>query len=157
MGDCFPPPPAICQTSGPIIYPKMSFYSPGLQLSGYIAKLYVKATDDVTDRIKCQFCDYPSLSASPGKAAVSNWNKADGTTWIMSGILLSIPLTLCDLVSNQCHPRSKKMKLKFWVWMVWSMFLGQIFVRKAKNDPRFFEYPKADRNEKSEMCLNPRK
>ena len=65
------PPVAICQTTGPILDPKTTFDSSGLELSEYIAKCYLSATDHVTDRVKGQIFDHLLLLASPGKAAVS--------------------------------------------------------------------------------------
>ena len=65
------PPPAICQTNGPILDPKTAFDSSGLELSEYVAKFYLSLTDDFTGRDICQFFEYLSLLASPGKAAVS--------------------------------------------------------------------------------------
>ena len=89
--------------------------------------------------------------ASSDKAAISNWNTANVMTWIMSGILLSVLQSLFWTVSNQCHPRSRGQKmsyLKFWVWVVWCMFLDQIFVMDAKNDrSRLFERSKSGKNE----------
>ena len=35
------PPPAICQTTGPILYPKTAFDSFGLELSEFVAKCYL--------------------------------------------------------------------------------------------------------------------
>ena len=49
---------AICQTTGPIIYPKMAFDSPNLGLVEYVVNLYLDAIDDVTGPVKvnCFFC-----------------------------------------------------------------------------------------------------
>ena len=51
----FRPPPAICQTNGPILDPKTAFDSSGLEISEYVAKFYLNVTDEVTDRVKCIF------------------------------------------------------------------------------------------------------
>ena len=104
-GGRFDHPPAICQINGPILDLKTSFDSSRLELSEYVAKFYMSVTDDVTSRVNGQTFEYLSLLASPGKAAVSDWNKADGTKWIMSERLLSTLLSLCDLVPSQGHPR----------------------------------------------------
>ena len=48
---------------------------------------------------------YLSLLVSPGKATVSNWNKADGTTWIASGKILR---TLLSLLRPCAKTRSPK-------------------------------------------------
>ena len=54
--------------------------------------------------------------------------------------------------------RVKRWNVKFWVWVVWYMFWGKIFVKKAKMTlEHFFERPKSDKNWKSEKCRNPRK
>ena len=63
---------AICQTTGPILDPNTEFDSPGHELSEYVAKVYLKDTDDATGRVKGYIFNYLSLLASPGKAAVSN-------------------------------------------------------------------------------------
>ena len=47
-------PRAICQTTGPILDPKMAFDSTGLELSEYPAKFCLKVADDVTG-VKEQF------------------------------------------------------------------------------------------------------
>ena len=44
-------------------------------------------------------------------------------------------VTLCQVNVIQGQ-EVKKWHLKLWVWVVWYMFLGQIFVKNAKNDPR---------------------
>ena len=64
-------PRAICQTTGPILDPKMAFDSTGLELSEYVAKFYPTATDDVTG-VKGQIFDFLSLLASPSKATAAN-------------------------------------------------------------------------------------
>ena len=63
--------PCICQTTGPILDPKMAFVSTGLELSEYVAQFYPTATDDVTG-VKGQFFDFLSLLASLSKAAAAN-------------------------------------------------------------------------------------
>ena len=57
---------------GPIIDPNTEFDSPGHELSEYVAKVYLKDTDDATGRVKGHIFNYLSLLASPGKAALSN-------------------------------------------------------------------------------------
>ena len=86
-------PPAICQTNGPILDPKTAFDSSGFEISEKIAQFYLNGTDGVTGRVKVQVFGYLPLLASPGKAAVSNRNKAVGTTLIVYGILLSTVLS----------------------------------------------------------------
>ena len=49
-----PPPPAICQANGPILNLKTAFDSSGLELSEYVATLYLNFTDDATGRVKRQ-------------------------------------------------------------------------------------------------------
>ena len=62
-------------------------------------------------------------------------------------------LVLCQIKVIQGHV-VKKSNEKFCVWVVWYMFLGHIFVKRAKNDNRtLFERPKSDKNWKSEKCL----
>ena len=64
-------PPAICQTTGPILNPKTAFYSSRLELFEYFfIYFFVKVTDGVTGRVKVHIFDYLSSPASPGKAAV---------------------------------------------------------------------------------------
>ena len=65
-------PLAICQSTRPILDLKTAFDSSGLKISEYVAKLYLKVTDDVTGRVKGQIFNYQSLLASLGKTAVSN-------------------------------------------------------------------------------------
>ena len=60
-----------------ILGPKTAFDTSGLEISEYAAKCYLNVTDDVTGRIKGQFFEYLQLFASPGKAAVSDWSKAN--------------------------------------------------------------------------------
>ena len=71
-------PPAICQATGSILDPKTAFDSSGLELSDYLNIIFIcDVTDDVAGRVKGKILDFLSLLASPGKAAVSNWNKAE--------------------------------------------------------------------------------
>ena len=49
-----PPPPAICQTNGPIPDPKTAFDRSGFELSEYVATFCLNGTDEVTGRVKCQ-------------------------------------------------------------------------------------------------------
>ena len=67
-----PTPSAICQTHGPILDPKTTFDSSGLDFSEYVSKFYLNDTG----RIKGQIFEYPALLASPGKSTVSSWKKA---------------------------------------------------------------------------------
>ena len=86
--------PVICQASRPILDQKTAFDSSGLELPEYVSKFYLNdVTDDVTGRVKGQIFIL-SLLASLGKAAVSNRNKANGTAWIVSGIPLTVLLSL---------------------------------------------------------------
>ena len=109
------PSPAICQTNGPILDSKTAFDSSESELSECVTQFYPTVIDDVTGRVKGQIFEYPSLLVSPGKATVSDWNnKADGTTWIVSGILLSTLLRLlwpCDVEVIQGH-EVRKVKFK---------------------------------------------
>ena len=52
-GGAFQPLLAVCQPNLPILDPKTSFDSPGLQLCEYFEK-YLIVTDDVTSRVKGQ-------------------------------------------------------------------------------------------------------
>ena len=47
-------PLAICQTTGLTVNLITAFDSSGLELSEYVAKVYLKVTDDVTGRVKGQ-------------------------------------------------------------------------------------------------------
>ena len=49
------PPPAICETIGPIPDPKTPFDSPWHELSEYNAVFYPKVIDDDTGQLKGQF------------------------------------------------------------------------------------------------------
>ena len=51
-------PLAICQTTGLTVNLITAFDSSGLELSEYVAKVYLKVTDDVTGRVKGQIFDY---------------------------------------------------------------------------------------------------
>ena len=102
-----------------------------------------------------------SMLASPGKAAVSDWNKADGMTWIVSGILLSTLLSLlgpCIKSRLSKVTRTKRSNLKCWVWWFWYMFLDQIFV---KNEiitlEHFLNAPNRTKFENKKKCRNPLK
>ena len=102
---------AICQTAGQIPDPKTALDSPEDALSEYIAKFYLKVTDDVAVHVRRHIFHYLSSLASPGKAAMSYQNKAAETTWIVYGILLSTLLyALYGLVSCQGRPRSRDQK-----------------------------------------------
>ena len=54
---------------GPILDPKTAFDCPGLELSEYVTKYYLKI-NDVTGRVKGRIFYYPSSLVLPGKAAV---------------------------------------------------------------------------------------
>ena len=91
------PPPlplTICQTAGPILHLKTAVGSPGLELSEYVAKFYLKVTDDVTGWVKGQILNYLSSLASPGNAAELDQKKAAEMARLASGILLSTLLSL---------------------------------------------------------------
>ena len=50
----------------------------------------------------------------------------------------------------QGHEVKERSNWKFYVWDAWYMFLGQFFVKNAKNDPKtLFERPKSDKIWKS--------
>ena len=138
-GGRFAPLSALCQTNGPIIDPTTAFHeSSGLEISEYVAKFYLNVTD-VTGRVKGQILEHLTLHTSPDKVAVSDWNEAHGTTWIVPGILLNTIISLlwpCVKSRSSRVTRPKRSNLKFWVWVVWYVFLGQIFVENAKNDPK---------------------
>ena len=58
-------------------------------------------------------------------------------------------MTLCQNKVIQGH-EVKKLKLKFWVRLVWCRLLSQFFVNNAKNDTgTLFEGPKWDKIWKS--------
>ena len=84
-------PPAICQTTGPILDPKKAFDSSGLKLSEYAAKFIRDVTDDVTGWVKGTILDFLPLLVSQGEAAVSNWNKAEERHGSCLGYLLVPP------------------------------------------------------------------
>ena len=114
-GGCFAPPPAICQTNHPILDPKTVFDSPGLDFPNMLQKFIWTAlmTSQVGWKVKFLNICHCSL-ASPGKAAASNWNKADGTTWIVSLIILSTLLSIlwpCVKSRSSKVTRSIKVKL----------------------------------------------
>ena len=75
------------QTNGPILDPKTTFHSPRHEHSKNIAKKFLNATDDVTNQVKGLIFYHLSSLVSPGKAAISDWNKVDETTLIVSGLL----------------------------------------------------------------------
>ena len=81
----------ICRTSGPILDSKTAFDRPRHGRSECLAKIYQKVTDDVTDRVKTKIFEYLSSLSSPGKAAVSDCNKADEAARIVSMIPLGTP------------------------------------------------------------------
>ena len=88
------PPTAIFQTARPILDSKEAFNSSGYELSEYIAKLCLNATDGVTGQVKGKIFDHLSSLASPGKIPTSSQNEANEKVCIVSGILLSTILTL---------------------------------------------------------------
>ena len=117
--------PDICHADAPILDPETAFDSFGLELSEYVAKFYLKVTDDVTGRVNGQILDCLSSLASPGNdAAISDLNPRPF-------------VTLCQIKVIQGYD-VKKINLEFWVWVVWCMFLGQIFVKNAKNNLEHF-------------------
>ena len=65
-------PLAICQTTGLVVDPKTEFDTSGLELPECVAKFCLNVTDDITGRVMGPIIDYLSLTASPGKAPVSN-------------------------------------------------------------------------------------
>ena len=65
-------PRAICQIYGPIIDPKMSFYSLGIELSEYVAKCSLKITDDVTRCVKRQIFQLPVIAGFAGQNSLSD-------------------------------------------------------------------------------------
>ena len=109
-------PPAICQTTGPILDPKPTFSSPGMSLSEYIHKRYLKITVDATSQVKDKIFEHLSWLASPLTVAISYWNKAVETWWIVSGMFLSTHLSLWDLLKSQSYLRprgQRRSKCKF--------------------------------------------
>ena len=86
-----PPPPAICQSNGPILDPETAFDDSGPELSQYVAKFYLNVIDDVTGRVKGQFFNICHCLL---RRAKQPYQKADGTKWILSKLLLSTLLSL---------------------------------------------------------------
>ena len=103
-----PPPPAICQTNGQILDPKMAFDSSGLELAEYVAKFYLNVTVDVTGRVKdlflisviARFAGQNSLI----KLKLSQWNEMDR---VLDTSKYLPSQAFCDLVSSQGHLRSR--------------------------------------------------
>ena len=156
--------PAICHNTFPVLNRKTEFDSPGLELPKYPAKFYLKVTNDVTGRVKDQIIDYLSLLASPGKAAVSNQNKADKNgmdrVWDIFKYPCKPSVTLCQIKIIQGR-EVKKAKLKFWLCVVWYMCLGRIFVENVKrtqehllNDPNWTEI---ENQKNAEITVNSEK
>ena len=114
-----PGPRAICRSTGPILDPKTVFDSPGLELCEYATKYSLKFIHDVKDRVKLNIFYYLSSLASPGKAAVSDLDKADEVAKSMSGISVvnlvpknSCPKKMCWLVP-QSISQSPKIRTPF--------------------------------------------
>ena len=90
-----------------------------LELSKYVAKFYLKVTDDITVLVK----GHSLLSVTASFTGQSSHIK--------------LKYFFFDLVPNQGHLRSqgqKRSNLKFWVLGGAIHFLGHIFVKNAKND-----------------------
>ena len=105
-------PLAICQITGAILDPKTTFDSSWHEFSEHVGKLYLKVADDVTGRVEAHFY-HLSLLASPGKPAVSNLNKADGTAWIEAWDASNYPpktfMTSCQIKVIRGHVKFKIM------------------------------------------------
>ena len=59
-----------------------------------IAKFHPQVIDDFTGQVNGQIVNYLSSLASPGKAALSNWNKTDEAIWIVFEIILNTILII---------------------------------------------------------------
>ena len=134
--------PSICQTTGLIIDPKTAFNSPMFDLAEYIAECYVEVTDDVTGRVKVNIVYSLSLLASPGKAAITNWNKSRWNgidrVWDASNYPGK------HLVTSPSHCK-KSSNLKFRAWVVRCVFKCQFSLRTQKGPRILFERPEWDK------------
>ena len=76
--------PAICLTNEPILDSKTTFDSSGLEISEYVAKLYLNVTGDVTDRVEIQVFNICHCSLrrakQPYRIEISRWNDM-GRVW----------------------------------------------------------------------------
>ena len=117
-------PLAICQITGPILDPKRHLIAPGLNVPNMLQNFIWMSLMMTHVWSKSIFYNLPLL-ASPGKAATTNWNKADGTTWIVSWILLNTLLSLmwpCVKSRSSKVTRSKRQSQnRYWVWVVWCL------------------------------------
>ena len=117
QGGRFSPPPAICQTTGPILDPKTALHSSGLELSEYVEKCYLfcDVDDDVTGQVKCTyffpfFCPcWLRRTKQPYQIEIKPRNDMD-RVWVTS----KYPLSLCGLLPTDGFQRSKfRKKIKF--------------------------------------------
>ena len=89
-GGAFRPPPS-AKLLRRFSIRKRHLIAPGLNLPNILQDFICDVTDDVTGRVKSKIVVFLSLLASPGKVAVSNWNKAEKRHESYLGYLLSTP------------------------------------------------------------------
>ena len=135
-----------------------AFDSSGLELSEYVAKVYLKVTDDVTGRVKGQIF-LLSPPASLGKATVSNWNKADEKALIVSGILLSALLSLLWPCVKSMSSKVKRLKeVKFEILDLGNVkHVFRLNFRQIRKKLESFVLPQIGSNLKDGKCRNPLK
>ena len=110
-GGRFDPPPTTQRPSAKLLdrflTRKWYLIATGLTFPNVLQNFICGVTDDVTGRVQGVFL--PVL-VSPGKAAISNWNKAEATTWNVSGVPQITRYVFSDIVSIEDHPRSQGLK-----------------------------------------------
>ena len=147
------PPPEISQTTGPISKFQTPFDSPVRELPVQCQKFDPEVTDDVTGQVKVRIFDFSGLVTSASKISMLSANKANESAWIVSLTSVSFPV-LCDHNTGQGHLRSpgeKRQTKKHRELELRYMFLGQIFAKNAKNDPKtLFEASKSVKKQNSE-------
>ena len=81
----------------------------------------------------------------PYEMETSQYNDMD-RIWDTSRYHPKLSVSIFKVKVIQGHKVKERSNWKFWVWVAWYMFLGQFFVKNAKNDPRtLFERPKSEK------------
>ena len=99
------------------------------------------------------------MVTSASKISMLSANKANESAWIVSRTSVSFPV-LCDHNTGQGHLRSpgeKGQTIFFRDLELRYMFLGQIFAKNAKNDPKtLLEASKSVKNKIRKITLKSR-
>ena len=134
-------PPEISQTTGPISKFQTPFDSPVCELPVKGQKFNPEVTDDVTGQVKVRIVDFSGLVTSASKISMLIASKANESAWITSVTDICKYQFLCFVTIIQVkvisdHQVKKVKQKKNRDLELRYMFLGQIFAKNAKYDPK---------------------